>query len=187
VFEILNPSGTGLYETVTTNASGVANSGTLWLGSYIVREKTAPQGFLRNPNSFPVTLSNANSYAEVIIGPEVVMPNQPQTGRVTIHKSNANPSMGSYSLAGAVFEIFDGNRNLMDTVTTDANGNAQSRTLKLGYYTVAEKTAPTGYVRNNPDYVIHLAYAGQDVDLAIAGVDVPEQPQSAYLFLRTIL
>ena len=164
VFEIWNPSGSVLYDTITTNASGVAVSGMLNLGSYIVREKTAPEGFIRNPGDFPVTLSADGT--EVIVGTEVTVPNAPQTGRVTIHKTNANPSMGSYALSGAVFEIFDGNRNLVDTMTTDASGNAQSKTLKLGYYTISEKTAPYGYVRNATDYVVHLAYAGQNVQLA---------------------
>ena len=175
VFEIWNTSGTVLYATITTNASGSATSGDLDLGNYIVREKTAPDGFIRNPNDIPVTLTAGGT--EVIIGSEIIVPNAPQTGRVTIHKTNANPSMGSYALSGAVFEIFDGNRNLVDTVTTDASGNAQSKTLKLGYYAIAEKTAPYGYVRNATDYVVHLAYAGQNVQLANASADVPEQPQ----------
>ena len=175
VFEILNSGGT-VVDTITTGNDGKATSKVLPLGSYTVREKTAPEGFVRNTGSFPVMLSAGSSTAEVIVGPEVVIPNAPQTGRVTIHKTNANPSMGNYSLAGAVFEIYSGS-TLVDTVMTDAAGNAQSKTLKLGYYTISEKTAPTGYVRNATEYVVHLAYAGQDVQLATASADVPEQPQ----------
>ena len=175
VFEIWDASGNVLHETITTNSAGIATSGELSFGSYIVQEITAPPGFIRSTSDFPVTLSAGG--AEVLVGTEVTVPNAPQTGKITIRKSNANPSMGSYSLTGAVFEIYDGNRNLVDTVTTNAAGEATSKTLKLGYYTISEKTAPTGYVRNATDYVVHLAYAGQNVQLAMSRVDIPEQPQ----------
>ena len=181
-FEILDSTRTVLYGTITTNAAGVATSDTLWLGNYIVREITAPEGFVRSVNEYPVTLSTGG--VELIVGTEVTVPNAPQTGRISIRKTNANPSMGDYSLAGAVFEIFDGNRTLVDTVTTNAQGNAQSKTLKLGYYTVNEKTAPTGFVRNSTDYVLHLAYAGQDITLATASVEVPEQPQVGVIHIN---
>jgi len=75
VFEITNASGSVLYETITTNAQGIATSGLLWLGNYAVREKTAPEGFIRNTNSYPVTLSAGGT--EVIVGTEVVIPNAP--------------------------------------------------------------------------------------------------------------
>ena len=180
VFEIRNPTGVILWDTLTTNAVGVATSRSLDPGSYVVREKIAPEGFIRNPNDFPVTLTASGT--EVIVSQEVVVPNAPQTGKISIKKANANKAIGDYSLAGAVFEVRDGS-TLVDTVTTNAQGEAQSKVLKLGQYTITEKTAPTGFIRNATDFVVHLAYAGQNVQLATADVTVPEQPQTGIIRL----
>ena len=173
VFEIFN--GSTLVDTVTTNAQGVATSKSLKLGTYTVKEKTAPQGFVLNPNSFTAKLEYAGQHAQEA-AVSVDVPEQPQTGKISIKKANANPALGDYSLQGAVFEIYSGS-TLVDTVTTNAQGEAQSKTLKLGSYTVKEKTAPHGYVLNPDSFTVNLEYAGQDVELAVASVTVPEQPQ----------
>ena len=79
-------------------------------------------------------------------------------------------------LEGAVYEIHaaadiytpDGTLRysageLVDTVTTGSDGKAASRELYLGTYTVKEKTAPYGYVRNEEMKEIILSYAGQEL------------------------
>jgi uncharacterized surface anchored protein len=180
VFEIWNPSGNVLYGTITTNADGVATSETLWLGDYVVREKSPPTGYIRNPNSFPVTLSAGNSTAEVIVR-EVTVPQQPQPGRININKFNSNPALGSYSLAGAVFGIYDVDGNLMQTVITGSDGRAQSRDLPLMTYYVRELNAPYGFVRNTSTFTAQLNYAGGDALFAYTTVDVPERPQTGII------
>ena len=75
--------------------------------------------------------------------------NIPQAGgKIQINKRSADTSKtngnSEYSLHGAVFDIYSGN-NIVDTVTTDGNGNATSKTLNFGSYTVKERMASKGY------------------------------------------
>lgn len=78
-------------------------------------------------------------------------------------------------LKGAVFEIKakedivtpDGTirykkGTVVDTVTTDDNGNAKSKELYLGSYEVKEIKAPKGYVLNSNSTDVELAYKGQE-------------------------
>ena len=53
---------------------------------------------------------------------------------------------------------------VVDTVTTDETGLAESKPLYLGKYEVKEITAPTGYVLNTEIHTAELVYAGQEVD-----------------------
>jgi len=179
-FEIWNPSGSVLYGTITTNSAGVATSDTLWLGDYVVKEKVPPTFFIRNQNSFPVTLSAGSSTAEVIVG-DVTVPNAPQPGRININKSNSDPSLGSYSLAGARFGIYDVDGGLLQTITTDSAGKAQSGDLPLSTYYVRELNAPYGFVKNGSSFTAQLVYAGPDALYAYTTVDVPERPQTGII------
>ena len=65
------------------------------------------------------------------------------TYRFQIHKYDANTT--TTNLAGAVFEIKDSSKNVVATVTTDANGMAAYTGLAAGTYTYKETKAPTGY------------------------------------------
>ena len=180
VFEIR--SGGTLMDTVTTGADGKAQSKPLPLGSYTVTEKTAPTGYLRNTQTFNVTISGNQGSAAVVYAPEVVVPQQPQMGKINIRKSNNNPAMGDYDLAGAVFDVYSGS-TVVDTLTTDANGEAQSKALKLGNYTVKERTAPYGFTVNKLTFTANLTYAGQDADYAYVTVNCPERPQTGIIRL----
>ena len=174
VFEIY--SGSTLADTVTTDATGAAQSKRLPLGEYEIIEITAPYGFTRNPAVYRATLEYAGQNAELAYV-TVNFPNNPQAGVIRLTKTNSNPAIGDYSLAGAVFEIRDSEGKLIDTITTDNTGKANSKKLPLGSYTVTEKTAPHGFVRNQNTFGAQLIYAGQNVEVVYADVIVAEQPQ----------
>ena len=80
------------------------------------------------------------------------------------------------SLEGAVYEItaaediytLDGTLRaskgeVVDTITTGADGTATSKELYLGKYEVKEITAPYGMVLNDEIHSVELIYAGQEV------------------------
>ena len=52
---------------------------------------------------------------------------------------------------------------VVDTVTTGADGTAKSKELYLGKYEVKEITAPFGMVLNDEIHSVELVYAGQNV------------------------
>lgn len=68
-------------------------------------------------------------------------------GSVSKTSSNSNYTNGDsyYSLAGAVYYLYDANGNWVATLTTDANGNTPKVKLKPGTYTAIEQAASPGY------------------------------------------
>jgi len=175
-FDILTSSRV-FVETITTGADGIARSSMLDLGDFILVERKAPYGFVRSSTEYSVRLGTIDpdlGYATA----SVDIANQPQAGVIRLTKTNINPSMGSYSLQSAVFEIRNASGTLVDTITTDSSGKAQSKQLPVGAaYTVSEKTAPYGFVRNPNTFPVTLSYAGQDVSVSYGDVTVGEKPQ----------
>ena len=71
-------------------------------------------------------------------------------------------------LAGVVFEIREKTtNNLVDTVTTDADGIAVSKALNSGKYIVKEKTPKSGYQVNSQEFEVEMK-DGKGVPLNIS-------------------
>ena len=78
-------------------------------------------------------------------------------GWIDLVKKSANEDItnnnGCYSLEGAVYGIYsDGVK--VDEITTDKNGYAKSSILPVGYYTVKEISASTGYDLDENTYSV---------------------------------
>lgn len=138
--------------------------------------------------------------------------NMPQKGIIRISKSgevffSAVESDGVYSLvfadknlAGATYEITaaediitpDGTLRyakgmVVDTLTTDENGVAESKALYLGKYTVRETKAPYGMVLNGTPKTVELTYAGETVEITETAAEFYNERQKAALSLAKIL
>jgi len=181
VFEIRNSAGE-LVETITTNAQGIATSGSLPWSDYIVVEITAPAGFVLDPTPRTVTLNAANLTVQLRV------PNTPQTGRISVQKQG-NVLVGAQQietifgtqylpifeprgLPGAVFEVRNAAGEVVDTITTGADGVAISRELPLGEYTLVEVTAPTDFVLDATPHAVSLTFAGQNVEVTTSEITV---------------
>jgi len=173
-------------DTVTiTSDNGIVQSKRLPLEDYIVRETNTSHGFVRNKASIPAKLTYAGQSMEVATCP-VTFYEKPQVGIIRITKTNANPMVGDYSLAGAEFEIFRGGA-FIGSVKTKKDGKAKSKNLLLGSYSVREKTAPHGFVRNTAEFKVTLDYAEQDVAVVYGDVIVKEQPLTPILAAGIVL
>ena len=156
---------------------------------YSLVEVQAPYGYVLN--SEPVYFDVMQEDSEIDSGItviEVVRSNVAQKGTITVSKSgevfnSVNEAGGLYQpvyavrgLEGAVYEItaaediytLDGTLRaskgeVVDTVTTGADGTAVSKELYLGRYEVKEITAPFGMVLNEETHAVELVYAGQNV------------------------
>lgn len=138
--------------------------------------------------------------------------NMPQKGIIRIFKSgeiffSAVETDGVYSLvfadknlAGATYEITaaediitpDGTLRyakdtVVDTVTTDENGVAESKALYLGKYTTRETKAPYGMVLNGTPKTVELTYAGETVEVTETAAEFCNERQKAALSLAKIL
>ena len=94
-------------------------------------------------------------------------------GRVSLNQTPGDASITNgdtdYSLAGAVYGVYDGG-TLVAQFTTDAQGHGQTGgKVKNGTYTVKEISAPAGYVLSEQEY--RVTVSGHD-----ASVDASDQP-----------
>ena len=118
-----------------------------------IQEVEAPAGYELNTDTFTIDLSagNANSYGR-IAADMVRIPEKEETpdgGTVQLIKSGSETKVSlpssQYSLAGAVYGVYDSNNVEVGRLTTDENGASNVLTLDAGDYTVKEITAPKGY------------------------------------------
>lgn len=68
VFELYRMSGQAknLIRTETTNAAGIAEFTGLLAGEYVLKEKTAPAGYVLDPKEYPVTLRSAENLTRTV-------------------------------------------------------------------------------------------------------------------------
>ena len=145
-FELLDQSGNHV-ATAMTDESGVAAFSGLAPGSYTVVEATPPQGFKLSENPFQSVTVTAGITAEV------TYVNQPILGRIRIIKTD---TVTEQPLPGAVFTItqlsgtdaYDTNESdlISITITTDAQGIAETGLLPWGEYEITETGVPDGYI-----------------------------------------
>ena len=103
---------------------------------------------------------------------ELTWENTPICGQIQIIKKSANdnPINGLPAgtlLEGAVFEIYDKAGNVVDTIKSDRNGRAISKTLPLSRYTVREIKAPANYSINPTVMTAYLEFTGQIVTFEV--------------------
>ena len=103
---------------------------------------------------------------------ELTWKNTPICGQIQIVKKSAdyNPTNGLPAgslLEGAVFEIYDKAGNVVDTIKSDRNGRAVSKTLPLSRYTIREVRAPAFYSANPTAMTAYLEYEGQIVTFEV--------------------
>jgi len=180
---------------------------------YSLVEVSAPYGYTLSgePVYFDVTADNATEENAVTVV-EVMKPNTAQKGVIRISKSGEafssvteadsiyQPVFAVKGLEGAVYEITaaediitpDGTLRyaagaVVDTVTTDETGLAESKPLYLGKYEVKEITAPTGYVLNTEIHTAELVYAGQEVEITETAADFCNERQKAAVSLDKVL
>lgn len=180
---------------------------------YSLVEVFAPYGYTLNsePVYFDVTQdASADEGGVTVI--EVVKPNMAQKGVIKISKSgevffSVTESEGIYQpvfsvqgLPGAVYEITaaediitpDGTLRaatgeVVDTVTTDETGLAESKPLYLGKYEIREITTPYGMVLNEKIHTAALVYAGQEIEITETSASFYNERQKAAVSLDKVL
>ncbi len=92
-------------------------------------------------------------------------------GTITINKVDedlgTNVSQGEGDINGAVFELYDENKELVRTIELDETGKAVISNLNLGTYILIEKEPGNGYVKDYKEYLIELNEDNREVSLII--------------------
>ncbi len=174
-----------LVTTITTGEDGMAVAENLPLGAYRVVEKTAPEGFVLNPEAAEVVFVYEGQDTPVV-EQEVTVGDERQKVAITVEKQDAE---NGAVVAGAVFGIYnkeditaDGKviveaDTLLQEMTSDEKGQAGcTLDLPLGSYYVKELKAPAGFVSSNEVLDFDASYQGQDVETVVLKAVKKNQP-----------
>ncbi|PEO85955.1 hypothetical protein CN558_13295, partial [Bacillus wiedmannii] len=123
--------------TVTTNEKGIAEVKDLPFGDYFVKEISAPEGYIKVDTPVKVTIDNTNIIEFVMKNTKKV-----ENGQFKLLKKD---SESGQLLPGAKFDVIDKDGNVVETIITDGKGEALSKQLPVGTYTLQEVEAPKGY------------------------------------------
>lgn len=139
-------------------------------GRYYLREIKAAQGYVLDPELKTI-------YVRAGATTEIEWSNSAECGQIQIIKKSANdnPINGLPAgtlLEGSVFEIYDKAGNVVDTIKSDRNGRAVSKTLPLSRYTVREIKAPANYSINPTVMTAYLEFNGQIVTFEVQNTSV---------------
>ncbi len=122
-------------------------------GTYFVREKTAPVGFLLDPNVYAVNISEDGVTYHVQNKAGVGFINNAQKGSLRIHKSSTDGKVEGFS-----FRVTGGN-GYDKTFKTDKNGEIFIEGLRVGEYRISEVSdkASAPYILP-PDAMVDIEY-----------------------------
>ena len=128
-------------------------------GRYYLREIKAAPGYVLDPELKTIYVRYGSTT-------EIEWSNTAECGQIQIIKKSADDNAtnglpAGTLLEGAVFEIYDKAGNAVDTIKSDRNGRAVSKTLPLSRYTVREIKAPANYSINPTVMTAYLEFNGQ--------------------------
>ena len=199
--------------TIVTNDKGIARVDDLPLGKYYLVETKTIDGFVLDDTPIEADLSYIDQNTKVVFaGMDVT--NERQKVQITVTKTDSETKE---ALEGAVFGLFakedivnkDGkvivkadtqiertvtgkDGKVLDTLTTDKNGHAESKELPICtynedgsfkediHYTVVETKAADGYILDETAHDVTLRYDDNVPDVVVATlklVNVPTEPK----------
>ena len=180
---------------------------------YSLKEVSAPYGYVLSHEAvkFDVTEENSTEESGVTIV-AVKLGNYAQKGIIKISKTGEvfatvtaadgvyQPVYTVQGLAGATYEIKaaediytpDGTLRcsageVVDTVTSGADGMAESKPLYLGKYEITEMKAPDGMVVNKESHTAELVYVGQEIEITETAASFCNDRQKARISLSKVL
>ena len=139
-------------------------------GRYYLREIKAAPGYVLDPELKTIYVRYGSTT-------EIEWSNTAECGQIQIIKKSADDNAtnglpAGTLLEGAVFEIYDKAGNVVDTIKSDRNGRAISKTLPLSRYTVREIKAPANYSINPTMMTAYLEFNGQIVTFEVQNTSV---------------
>lgn len=125
-------------DTVTTDGNGSAASKQLELGQYIVKEITAPDGYVLDTTEHAVTLDDSHTSVNVAV--------QNQKNALVLQKVSKNDGT---VMEGVTFHLWTDDKSYDKTQKTDSNGRITIDGVKDGTWHYQETATKDGYVLDN--------------------------------------
>ena len=150
-----------LVEVLTTDDQGVAQTSALLpYGNYYLKELAVPVETIEMlTDKLQLTIENELNVAYY----DKPIYNTMFKAKIGVYKLDATNT--ERALAGAVFEVRDTTGKLFDTITTNADGYAETIDLPVGEYKVKEVTPPAGFILS--DEVKTITLTTEDKETAV--------------------
>ena len=170
---IFNIAGPDNYNKDVTVQNGKVTLDKLRKGTYIIKEISAPYGYLLDTNSYSVEVKANQIATQAIINTE-------PTGTISIIKKDSETGsvpQGDAVFYGAVYKVYAeediynkartkklySNGDLVATRTMNEQGKTEDITnLPLGKYVIKEEVASLGYMLDTKEYEVTLTYKDQN-------------------------
>ena len=186
VFDIYN-SNNQKVTSITTNTNGVATSGLLDYGNYLVKESTAPDkytikvevsdniGVVENGKTYEITISNTRVKGTVSISKE-----DTKTGKQAQGEATLEGAMYGVYARTPIYDPADGSMIYNTDVKvgelkTNSEANATMTNMYLGQYYLKEILPSKGYTLDKTKYDFDLTYENQNVNIVTKKITVKER------------
>lgn len=156
-FEILN-SNKEVIDTIVTNEQGYAIKKGMNMGKYYYREVSAPENVIIDKKAYPFELTENQSRIEKKVVNRVI------NGAFRIVKADEDKT----PIQDVKFEILDANKNVIETIITNAEGIAQTtKLLTVGKYYYREVEVPSAYLIDKKEYSFEITETKQKVSVNV--------------------
>ena len=153
-----------LVDVITIGNDCTAISKSLPYGNYKIREDLASEGYLIDKTTYDANIINSNTI-------NIVSKEQVIKGTIKILKVDADNnsciSQGEASLSGAIFEIKNKNKTIVDTLTISDDCTATSKEIPYGEYTITEKQSGKGYYLNENSFNSSIKTTNEIINITI--------------------
>lgn len=161
-FNILD-SNKKVVDTLTTNESGIAVSKELPIGNYTYKEVSVPSHIVLDETEYPFVLDDTGAIVQKEVENEVIK------GSIKIIKKDLRTST---PIKGAKFDILNNKKEVVDSITTDENGEASSIKLPKGKYYYKETYVPEKYVMDSKEYAFNIETNNQVIEKVVTNKPV---------------
>ena len=160
-----------LVDTLITDENGETTSKRLRIDKkYIVKESKTLENYVLNETLQTVTLTQ-DQITDLTFENELIK-GYIRVIKVSKEDNQYNGDIKGTRLENAKFEVYDKENNLVDTLITDKNGEAITKELLKGKYTLKEVESPDYYILTDEIFEAEIVKHQEIVDVEIENDNV---------------
>ena len=160
-----------LVDTLITDENGEATSKRLRIDKkYIVKESKTLDNYVLNETPQTVTLTQ-DQITDLTFENELIK-GYIRVIKVSKEDNQYNGDVKGKRLENAKFEVYDKENNLVDTLITDKNGEATTKELLKGKYTLKEVESPDYYILTDEIFNAEIVKHQEIVDVEVENDNV---------------
>ena len=172
-FEVLDENGNVL-ETVTTDESGEAYTSKYAIRDYsklTIRESETLENYVLDET--PQTITLESNQIKTITFENEKIKGYIEITKISEDDNKYNNLPARTNLEGAIFDIYDSQNNIVDTITTGKDGKAITKSLAKGNYIAKEKSSGSiYYLLNENEYNVEIKEHNEIIPLTITNKSV---------------